>query len=196
MLAIVGVVLLLLIGIVVLVALGSVDTSDDKPVAAPRPATPAAPSAPAPTAAPAEPDSDDGDKGGLSAEEAKARQAALAQVRAQGFRPVDPDQWQPGNRLRVLTGRATKASGKQGMLAFFFLGEDYLGTDTRDPSAKIAVGKQGDSTIALRYTTFKPDDEACCPSGEQVTVRYRYTGGKLVPQEDIPPPDARQKSGG
>src|SRR5215211_1525025 len=72
-----------------------------------------------------------------------SRDAAVAQLRRQGFEPVAIETYKPRQALRVLIGRPKASTGVRGRRAFFFLREQYIGTDAVTPSARLAVAHQG-----------------------------------------------------
>jgi hypothetical protein len=87
----------------------------------------------------------------------------------------------------VLLGVANGSASGADQRAFFFDGERYLGTDTKDPSAHVAfVGQTGD-TVTLRYTLYRASDPLCCPGAGARDVRFRWNGSKLEPLDLIPP---------
>jgi hypothetical protein len=111
----------------------------------------------------------------LTRAQRRARTAAVATLREQGYRPVTLTTYRPGSVLRVLIGK-----GEGGQRAFFFAGARYLGNDTTDDSQKIDVARAGNRSVALTYRTF----------GERrgkVRVLFRWDGETLAPQTAIPP---------
>jgi hypothetical protein len=120
-----------------------------------------------------------------------SRDAAVAQMRRQGFEPVAVAAYKPRQTLRVLIGRPKASNGVRGRRAFFFVRENYIGTDAADPSARLKVASQSDNEITLAYTRFAPGDKPCCPSDGTVKVRFAMTGGRLQPLDAIPPSAAR-----
>jgi LppP/LprE lipoprotein len=116
-----------------------------------------------------------------------ARNAAVAELQKQRYKPVRPADWHARQTLRVLIGT-------QGGLrrAFFFVGRRYIGNDTTTPSGKLRVGKQGKRSVALVYSVWRRGDRACCPKGGKVTVRFVWEDGRLRPQSAIPDASARR----
>ena len=112
--------------------------------------------------------------------------AAEATVRRQGYTPTDTATYHPDQTLRVLIGVRTGSGDGYNQQAFFFLRDRYLGTDTKDPSAGIAVVSQGDTQVTLRYPLYRPKDPNCCPSGGLRPVTYVLDNGRLEPQGTIP----------
>lgn len=152
-------------------------------------AAPAAAAKPTATPAPAKP------RPQLSQAQRASRRAAVAQLREQGFVPVSVTAYKPRQALRVLIGRPTKASGASGRRAFFFLRENYLGTDAQTASARVRIASQNRSGITLAYTLFGPTDRACCPKGGTALVRFTMEDGQLKPSSPIPPAAGRLRSG-
>src|SRR3954470_18559647 len=71
-----------------------------------------------------------------------ARNAAVAELRRQGYRPVRPADWHARQSLRVLIG--TQGGQRR---AFFFVGPRYIGNDAATPSAKLRVGRQDKRSV-------------------------------------------------
>ena len=114
-------------------------------------------------------------------------QAAVATVRSHGFTPTDTSEYHPSQALRVLVATRTGSGDGYGQQAFFFLDGHYLGTDTKEPSAKLKVVSQGDSEIAIVYPLYRRNDPLCCPSGGQRVVHFALNNGKLQALDPIPP---------
>ena len=112
--------------------------------------------------------------------------AAEATVRRLGYTPTDTATYHSDQTLRVLVGVRTGSGDGYNQQAFFFVRDRYLGTDTKDPSAGVAVVSQGDTQVTLRYPLYRPKDPNCCPSGGQRTVAYVLDNGRLEPQGSIP----------
>jgi hypothetical protein len=113
--------------------------------------------------------------------------AAVATVRSHGYTPVDTSEYHPNQTLRVLVGTRTGSGDGYGQQAFFFLDGRYLGTDTKEPSAKLKVVSQGDTEVAIAYPLYRRHDPLCCPGGGQRTVHFVLDNGKLQPLDPIPP---------
>ncbi len=111
-----------------------------------------------------------------------------------GYAPLTERDWRPDQPLKVLLGiaRDPRPADARQELAFFFVGDRFIGTDTKSPSAQIAVAAQADGAVTLRYGLYRPSDPVDAPSGGSATVAYRWTGSRLVPQDPIPSaaPDA------
>ncbi len=120
-----------------------------------------------------------------------SRDAAVAQMRTQGFEPVAISTYKPRQSLRVLIGRPKASMGVRGRRAFFFVREQYIGTDSSSPSARLKVASQDNSKITLAYTRFAAGDKPCCPSDGTVKVRFSMGNGRLQPLDPIPPAAAR-----
>lgn len=112
---------------------------------------------------------------------AGAAGTAAATLRAHGYAPVDVTQYHSGQTLEVLVGTRTAAEGNA-QQAFFFIDGRYIGTDTSQPSAAVAVVSQSDTEVALAYTLR---------SGARATVRFQLNNGHLVPLDAIPPAGSR-----
>ena len=121
-----------------------------------------------------------------------SRSAAVGQLRSQGFEPVAISTYNPREPLRVLIGRPKASStGVRGRRAFFFVREQYLGTDAASPSLRLKVAGQKGGQITLAYTRFAAGDRSCCPSDGTVKVRFKLDGERLTPMDPIPPAAAR-----
>jgi hypothetical protein len=112
---------------------------------------------------------------------------AAALVRAKGFTPNDTSEYHSSQTLRVLLGTRTGSGDGYGQLAFFFLGDRYIGTDTKEPSATLKVLAQSDTEVTLAYPLYRKGDPLSTPSGGQATVRFQLDNGKLTPLGTIPP---------
>jgi hypothetical protein len=149
--------------------------------------------APNPTPAPAKkaktPARPEGPK--LTPAQRASRDAAVKQLRTQGFEPVSLAVYKPRESLRVLIGRPKASSGIRGRRAFFFVRGDYLGTDAASPSLRVRVARQRGSVITLVYTLFSPGDKESKPTGGATKVRFTMADGRLVSQDGIPPVASR-----
>lgn len=113
--------------------------------------------------------------------------AASALVRAHGFTPNDTSEYHSGQTLRVLVATRTGSGDGYGQQAFFFVGDRYIGTDTKEPSASVRVVSQGDTEVTLAYPLYRPADPLSSPSGGTATVHFQLNNGKLTAVGRIPP---------
>ena len=123
-----------------------------------------------------------------------SRNAAVKQMRTQGFEPVRLADYHPRQNLRVLIGRPKPSTGVHGRRAFFFVRGDYLGTDAASPSLRVRVVRQSANEITLAYKLFAPGDKPCCPKAGTSKVRFTMADGRLVPEDAIPPVASRMPS--
>jgi hypothetical protein len=123
-----------------------------------------------------------------------SRDAAVKQLRGQGYEPVALADYKPRQSLRVLIGRPKASSGIRGRRAFFFDRGDYLGTDAASPSLRVRVLRQRGSRITLAYKLFSPGDKPAKPTGGSANVRFTMADGRLVPEDAIPPAASRLPS--
>src|SRR3954449_1168244 len=123
-----------------------------------------------------------------------SRDAAVKQLRGQGFEPVALGDYKTGQSLRVILGRPKGSTGVRGRRAFFFMRRDYLGTDAASPSLRVRVLRQRDGVITLGYKLFSPGDSAKKPTGQLVKVRFTISDGRLIPEDPIPPVASRLPS--
>jgi LppP/LprE lipoprotein len=126
-------------------------------------------------------------KGSQSATEGEGLRAALAVVRAHGFRVEDTSDYHPNQTLRVLIGTGASSGDGYDKQAFFFVDDRYIGTDASSPSAQVGVVSQGDTEVTLSYALYRPGDPMCCPGGGEAKVRFQLNNGKLTALEQIPP---------
>ena len=119
--------------------------------------------------------------------------AAAALVRSHGYTPDNTSEYHPKQTLRVLVGTRTGSGDGYGQQAFFFLGNRYLGTDAKEPSASVKVVSQNDTEVTISYPLYRPSDPLCCPGGGQATVHFQLDNGHLQALGHIPP--ASSKSG-
>lgn len=121
------------------------------------------------------------------------RARAVARVEQEGYLVRQCGPYFPDWHLWALVGVAADSADGMNQRTFFFWDDEYLGTDTWEPSAGIAIASQADEgmTIALEYVLYRPEDPICCPTGGTTRVRYHWTGEKLVPLDPIPSSDWR-----
>jgi LppP/LprE lipoprotein len=112
---------------------------------------------------------------------------AAAVVRAKGFTANNTSDYHSSQALRVLVGTRTGSGDGYGQQAFFFVNGRYIGTDSKQPSAKLRVLSQSDTEVTLGYPLYRKNDPLCCPGGGQASVRFRLDNGKLTPLDPIPP---------
>lgn len=116
----------------------------------------------------------------LHAAEQVLDERGYATLTARDFRPDQP--------LKVLLGVSRDAEPRA-ELAFFFVGDRFIRTDTSEPSARIEVVEQSDDAIVLAYALYRPSDSIDDPTGGTAEVEYRWTGTELEPQDPIPSAD-------
>jgi hypothetical protein len=104
---------------------------------------------------------------------------------ARGYSVLGERDWRPDQTLKVLLG-ISQDDGPRAEQAFFFAGDAFIGTDTKDPSASIEVVAQQDDAIALAYGLYRPSDSIDAPTGGTAEVTYGWNGSRLAPQGPIP----------
>ncbi|MGV9294324.1 LppP/LprE family lipoprotein [Amycolatopsis sp. NPDC003676] len=114
---------------------------------------------------------------------------AEAVVQGKGYRPYPGTSWESSDGLQVILATIAESADGYANRAFFFHDGKYLGTDTSADSAGIQEAWSTDTTIALSYELYNAEDPQCCPTGNAATVRYHWTGTRLVPLDAIPPAD-------
>jgi hypothetical protein len=117
--------------------------------------------------------------------------AAVAALRARGYSPNDTAEYHSGQTLRVLVGTRTGSADGYGQQAFFFVDGHYLGTDTKEASAKVKVVSQNDTEVAVAYPLYRSGDPLCCPGGGQRVVHFALNNGKLTALDPIPPANSK-----
>ena len=118
-----------------------------------------------------------------TAAQRRARSAAVATLRGQGYRPTALEDYKPDKVLRVLIGK-----GEGGERAFFFAGRRYLGNDAGEDSRAITVVRAGNRSVSLSYRLFGQNQSA-----GYARVLFRWDGRQLAPQTAIPPAASRRK---
>src|SRR5262249_26854915 len=88
---------------------------------------------------------------------------AAAALRARGYTPNDTSEYHGDQPLRVLIGTRTGSADGYGQQAFFFVGDRYIGTDAKEPSAKVKVVSQSETEVTLAYPLYRKNDPLCCP---------------------------------
>ena len=109
---------------------------------------------------------------------------AEAALRAHGYTPVETATYKPQQTLRVLVG-----SSSSGEHAFFFVGNRYIGTDSKTASTQIAVTSEREGAVTVRYTLYSQGK----PAGSS-SVTFQLENGSLQAQQAIPP--AAQRTAG
>lgn len=115
----------------------------------------------------------------------EALSQAVGVLHERGYDAVDTAEYHPSQTLRVLIG--SKGTGAYAQQAFFFIGDHYLGTDTKEPSAAIGVVQQGDTEVTLAYTLYRTAGGTTTPSGTHATVRFELDDGQLAALDPVPP---------
>jgi len=138
---------------------------------------------PSQTRTASEPQFDQGQGQGSSGE---AQQAAEI-VHAHGYTADDLSEYHPDQTLRALVGTRTGSADGYAQQVFFFVDGNFIGTDTKEPSAAVQVVSQGDTEAVVVYRLYRPGDPLSSPSGGQATVHFQLNNGKLVALGTIPP---------
>jgi hypothetical protein len=116
----------------------------------------------------------------LTAAQKRARSAAVATLRTQGYEPVSVKAFDPHHSLRVLIGHRTgDTTGPR--RAFFFRSSGLVGTDSPSPSTNLKVSGSGSNWVTLTYGIYATGDQPSSPSGGHVKVRFAWSGGALAP---------------
>jgi hypothetical protein len=107
------------------------------------------------------------------------------------FTNEDTSTFHTGASFTVLIGLPKSCGAGCPQLAFFFGDGEFLGNDALTPSGAVGVKSQGANTIVLTYHLYEAGDAACCPSGEEVDVRFIRDGNTVKALDPVPPDDAR-----
>jgi hypothetical protein len=113
---------------------------------------------------------------------AEGLSGAEAVLQARGFTANATSDYHPNQTLRVLIG--TRAG--TGQQAFFFVGDHYIGTDSKQSSAQVRVVSQSDTEVTLAYSLSSSSGAG------HADVRFQLNNGKLTPLDPIPPASSRQ----
>jgi hypothetical protein len=183
---------LLLVALIIVVMLAG-GGGDDEQAASPQPAPEVTPQPegeeeePEPT-----PEPDPGPPP-LTAEQEAERDDAAEVVRTEGYEPRRLSSWRGDHTLRVLFGEPL--DGPEGTLrAFFFVAGDLVGSDASEASSEVAVARARRNQTTLEYRLWESGDTDE-PSGETVTVRFRWDGGALQTRDEVPPATERRPPG-
>jgi hypothetical protein len=98
----------------------------------------------------------------------------------------------PAHGLHVIIGTATGSADGYSQQAFFFVNGRFIRTDLADTSAGIHLAWRNNTTIALSYAVYKPNEPMCCPTGGALIVRYEWTGTVLKTLDPVPSATARR----
>jgi hypothetical protein len=117
--------------------------------------------------------------------------AAAAVLQARGYTANNTAEYHPNQTLRVLVGTRTGSADGYGQQAFFFIDGRYLGTDTKEASAKLRVVSQSDTEVAIAYPLYRAGNSLCCPAGGEQIVHFALNNGKLAALDPIPPANSK-----
>jgi hypothetical protein len=112
--------------------------------------------------------------------------AAEATVEAASYTPFVTTGFDPARTLSVIIGMATGSVDGHPQQAFFFHNGHYVGRDTGEPSASEDWVWSTDTTVAIQYQLYRPDDPMCCPTGGASTVRFVWDGTTVRPIDPVP----------
>ncbi len=86
-----------------------------------------------------------------------------------------------GGSLTAIVGLRRPSADGKGQLVFFFHNRRFLGWDARRTSIAIYPPRAaGPRRFSIRYVHYARNDALCCPSLRPVTIRYRWTGSRIV----------------
>ncbi|HEX3811908.1 MAG TPA: LppP/LprE family lipoprotein [Mycobacteriales bacterium] len=113
--------------------------------------------------------------------------AARRVVQRHGFDPVGTAAgWHSHHRLNAIGGVLSASADGKYQRVFLFVDGRYIGLDASAPSGSLQAANTSDDVVTVTYGLFAPSDALCCPSSTR-SVRFQWTGGKLVPLDPIPP---------
>ena len=95
------------------------------------------------------------------------------------------DVWQAGWTFNALYGDCGGGDGHD-QRVWFFAGSRFIGNDASGSSAQIIASWRDDKTIAFLYVLYRQTDALCCPTGGAKTVRFRWTGTRLIRIDALP----------
>lgn len=130
-----------------------------------------------------------GGQGAIDPDAPLSLQTAEQTLDRRGYATLTERDFRPDQQLKVLVGVRRGVSDAGAQLAFFFVGDRFIGTDTTAPSGRIAVADQQDDAITLTYSLYRTGDGIDGPTGGSADVTYRWTGTALEPQDAIPTAD-------
>ena len=112
-------------------------------------------------------------------------------MQARGYQPDGPvvqaRASAAGGTLSVQKGICAGTATGGCQIAFIYLNDRFLGTDTANPSAAIlAIEPATVGRFTITYANYAAGDPGCCPSLPPVTVVYTWNGTRLTP--DVTPP--------
>ena len=106
-------------------------------------------------------------------------------MRSQGFEPVALATYKPRQTLRVLIGRPKASStGIRGRRAFFFVREQYIGTDAASPSLRLKVASQRGGEITLAYRATPPATSRAARATARSRCASRWGTGACAARPD------------
>jgi hypothetical protein len=79
---------------------------------------------------------------------------------------------------------------------WFFRDSHFVGHDAKKSSGDIIGNWRDLDTLAFLYVLYRPTDSLCCPTGGAVSVRYHWTGKKVVRLDPLPPRTANKSRPG
>jgi serine/threonine protein kinase len=106
------------------------------------------------------------------------------------YTPEPNSMWDSSAPLNEVTGTSAGAADGATRVFFFFDGT-YIGSDTPDGSSGVTVTRLSSTEFLLIYAIYNPSDARCCPTGGTASVRFSWTGIKLVSLDPIPPATQR-----
>jgi hypothetical protein len=114
-------------------------------------------------------------------------QAAVQKVQSLGYSVYSDESGDESvGPLYVIIATCTGSGTGYCQNAFFFVQNEYIGTDTSSPDIGVSVAWQDGTTVALNYPLYGPTDPNCCPTGGDRTVRFYWDGSQLTPLDPLP----------
>lgn len=130
-----------------------------------------------------------GGQGAIDPDAPLTLQTAEQTLDRHGYATLTERDFRPDQRLKVLIGVRRGVSDAGAQLAFFFVGDRFIGTDSTATSGRIAVTAQQDDAITLTYSLYRTGDTIDGPTGGSADVTFRWNGSALEPQSTIPTAD-------
>ena len=104
---------------------------------------------------------------------------------------VQYPRWDPSAPLNAIVAYYTAGAASGPGKVFFFVDGSLVGTDTAEGSGAVSAIRVTPTEINAQYYLYAPGDPRCCPNGGTDTVRFTWTGAKLVALDPIPPVSSR-----
>lgn len=89
----------------------------------------------------------------------------------------------------IIAGQVGEADPTQQV--YFFAHGRLVGTDADGGSSAVSANRLSGDLIVLHYYLYNSNDARCCPTGGIDSVRFYWTGSRLISMDPIPATSAR-----